>query len=105
MVFAYSAGTHNMMSLEVWILHQTHNTVIILNSEPIERQAGLVPSYLELPHVNITIKPALMNQHISVQGDVSQPGASAACGLAFVWAYSGCQSHLWSILTDNKGQI
>lgn len=58
MVFAYRAGKHNMM----W----------------------LVLSYLELPHANIIIKSALVNQHISVEGDISQPGACAACGLAFV---------------------
>lgn len=107
MVFAYSAGKHNMMSPGVCMPHQIHNTEIVLNriASLLKGQAGLVLCYLKLSHVNITIKPALVNQHISVDGDVSQPGACAACGLAFVWAFSTCHSHLWNIPTDNKGQI
>lgn len=107
MVFAYSAGKHNMMSPEVCMPHQIHNTVIFLNriASLLKGQAGLVLCYLELSHANITIKPVLVNQHISVKGDVSQPDSCAAYGLAFVWAFSICHSHLWNIPTDYKGQI
>lgn len=80
MVFAYRAGKHNMMSPEVWMPQQIHNTVIILKRivSLLEGQAGLVLCYLELPHANITIKRALMHQHISVEGDISKPISSWA---------------------------
>lgn len=62
-----------MVSPEVWMPHQIQNTVIILKRivSLLKGQAGLVLCYLELPHANITIKPALVNHHISVEGDVS----------------------------------